>query len=102
MRNHRYGHIQMRNIHRDLVGWLENIIYENNCRLERKEWQSKYNSYVVYGYEPFCADGFEINLLISSHDYSYLNFIKYLYDSHLENIELLNSNLCLEYKEPSF
>ena len=44
----------------------ENVAEENNCRIERKEWKSRYNSYVVYEYEPFCAEGFSINLVISS------------------------------------
>ena len=55
---------------------VEDIAEENNCRIERKEWKSKYNSYVVYDYEPFCSEGFEINILLSSFEMPYLNFIK--------------------------
>ena len=87
----RYNRMEMRNVDRDILPWLEDIIEENNCRLERKEWQSKFNSYVVYDYEPFCADGFEINIVISSRDASYLNFIKYLYDEKVSTIEYLNN-----------
>ena len=64
---------------------------ENNCKIERKEWKSKYNSYVVYDYEPFCSEGFEINILLSSFDISYLNFIKYLYNEKLSTIEYLDN-----------
>ena len=84
-------YLEIKNIHKDIVSWLEDIAEENNCRIERKEWKSKYNSYVVYDYEPFCAEGFEINLLLSSYDISYLNFIKYLYKEKLNTIEYLNS-----------
>ena len=84
-------YLEIKNINRDIVEWVENITEENNCRIERKEWKSKYNSYVVYDYEPFCSDGFEINLLISSIDISYLNFIKYLYNEKINTIEYLNS-----------
>ncbi len=87
----RYNRMEMRNVDRDILPWLEDIIEENNCRLERKEWQSKFNSYVVYDYEPFCADGFEINIVVSSRDASYLNFIKYLYDEKVSTIEYLNN-----------
>jgi len=87
----RYARLEMKNIDRELLPWLEDIIDENYARLERKEWKSKYNSYVVYDYEPFCADGFEINLIISSKDSSFLNFIKYLYDEKVSTIEYLNS-----------
>lgn len=87
----RYGHMELKNVNKEIVSWLEDIIEENNSRIERKEWKSKYNSYVVYDYEPFCSDGFEINLLVSSYDYSYLNFIKYLYEEKINTIEYLNN-----------
>lgn len=83
--------MELKNVNKDIVSWLEDIIEENNSRIERKEWKSKYNSYVVYDYEPFCSDGFEINLLVSSYDYSYLNFIKYLYEEKVNTIEYLNN-----------
>ena len=88
---HRYARLEMKNIDQELLPWLEDIIDENYARLERKEWKSKYNSYVVYEYEPFCTDGFEINLVISSNDSSFLSFIKYLYDEKVSTIEYLNS-----------
>lgn len=84
-------YMEIKNINRDIVDWIENVAEENNCRIERKEWKSKYNSYVVYDYEPFCSEGFEINLLLSSFDISYLNFIKYLYNQKLCTIEYLNN-----------
>lgn len=87
----KYAKLEMKNIDQELLPWLEDIIDENYGRLERKEWKSKYNSYVVYDYEPFCTDGFEINLIISSKDSSFLNFIKYLYDEKVSTIEYLNN-----------
>ena len=83
--------LELKNINKDMVTWLEDITYENNSRIERKEWKSKYNSYVVYDYEPFCSEGFEINILLSSFDMSYLNFIKYLYNEKLSTIEYLEN-----------
>lgn len=91
MRKNQKKYLEIKNINKDIVEWLENIADENNCRIERKEWKSKYNSYVVYDYEPFCSEGFEINLLFSSKEVSYLNFIKYLYREKLNTIEYLNS-----------
>lgn len=87
----RYNRMEMKNVNKDMVAWLEDIVEENNSRIERKEWKSKYNSYVVYDYEPFCTDGFEINLVITSYDAAYLSFIKYLYDEKISTIEYLNS-----------
>ena len=87
----KYSRLEMKNVNKDIVAWLEDIVEENNSRIERKEWKSKYNSYVVYDYEPFCTDGFEINLVITSHNIAYLNFIKYLYEEKISTIEYLNS-----------
>ena len=87
----KYNRMEMKNVNKDILAWLEDIIEENYSRVERKEWKSKYNSYVVYDYEPFCTDGFEINLVITSHNMAYLNFIKYLYDEKISTIEYLNS-----------
>ena len=83
--------LEIKNINRNIIDWLEDIIEENNARIERKEWKSKYNSYVIYDYEPFCTDGFEINLVITSYDASYLNFIKYLYEEKISTIKYLNN-----------
>ena len=91
MENFQNKYMEIKNINKDIVTWVENIAEENNCRIERKEWKSKYNSYVVYDYEPFCSEGFEINILLSSFDVSYLNFIKYLYNEKLSTIEYLDN-----------
>ena len=88
-------YLEVKNINKDIVDWFEDIVDENNCKIERKEWKSKYNSYVVYDYEPFCSEGFEINILLSSSDISYLNFIKYLYNEKLSTIEYLNN--CIKH-----
>ena len=84
-------YLEIKNINRDIADWIENIAEENNCRVERKEWKSKYNSYVVYDYEPFCSEGFEINMLLSAKEISSLNFIKYLYKEKLATIDYLNN-----------
>ena len=84
-------YLEIKNINKDIVDWVEGVAEENNCKVERKEWKSKYNSYVVYDYEPFCSEGFEINILLSSFDISYLNFIKYLYHEKLSTIEYLDN-----------
>ena len=71
--------IEFNNISKEILPWLEDVTAETNCKIERKEWKSKYNSYVIYDYEPFCSDGFEINLVVSSTSRAHLDFLKYLY-----------------------
>lgn len=76
-------------VKQDLLKWLENIIVENNCKIEKKEWKSKYNNYVIYEYEPFCSDGFSINILISSNSYEHINFVRYLYENKVNVLNYL-------------
>ena len=68
---------------------IENIVIENNCRIEKKEWKSKYNNYVIYEYEPFCSDGFSINILISSNSFEHINFVRYLYENKVNILNYL-------------
>ncbi|MCQ2957442.1 MAG: hypothetical protein MJ180_00905 [Candidatus Gastranaerophilales bacterium] len=77
------------NVPKELISWFDDIVYENNCCLEKKEWKSKYNSYVVYDYEPFCSDGFEINIVISSVSLQNIGFIKYLYTKRRKLLDYL-------------
>ena len=86
-----YNRLEMKNVDKNILPWFEDIIDENNCRIERKEWKSKYNSYVTYDYEPFCSEGFEINVIVSARDLGYLNFFKYLYTEKVNTIDFLNN-----------
>ena len=70
---------EFKNVSKDLLPWLENLAWECRCKIEKKEWKSKYNNYVIYDYEPFCSDGFEINITLSSRQDEYLNFVRYLF-----------------------
>lgn len=80
------------NINPDLIEYLENLCNEIGCRISRKEWKSKYNSYVVYDYEPFCSDGFIVNFEIQGIG-NRLTFISYLYEKRCEVVNFLNKYL---------
>ena len=84
-------YLEFKNISKNIIDWFENIAEENNCHIEKKEWKSKYNNYVIYDYEPFCSEGFEINVLLSSIDMTYLNFVKFLYDEKINTLNFLNN-----------
>lgn len=83
--------MEFKNVSKEVVPWLEKIVSEYRCKIEKKEWKSKYNHYVVYDYEPFCSDGFEINVTISSREIEFLNFVRYLYEMKVAAIKHLNN-----------
>lgn len=84
--------VEYTNVGRGYIGILEDILDSLDIRITRKEWKSKYNSYVVYDYEPFCADGFQINIQCSSPSYERLSFATYLYQERIKKIEALEDN----------
>ena len=87
--------MEFRDVNKEFLPWLEDLALEYHCRVEKKEWRSKYNNYVVYDYEPFCSDGFEISLTISSKSVCFLNFVRYLYENKLQKIGYLKACLNL-------
>lgn len=86
---------EFKNVAKESLQWLENLAWEYKCKIEKKEWKSKYNNYVIYDYEPFCADGFEINLTLSSKQIEYLNFVRFLYENKIQKIGYLKNCLSL-------
>ncbi len=54
----------------------------HNIKEIKKEWRSRYSSYVVCDYEPFCPDGFEILVTVIGKKEDVL-FTEYLYSKML-------------------
>lgn len=67
-------------------------LQEELCFDMEKAWKSKYNSYVVYDYEPFCSDGFEIrvNFIGEKH---IIKYVEYLLSQRREQIGFLENLL---------
>ena len=74
------------------ANFVEDILIENKIEY-KKEWRSKYNSYILYDYEPFATEGFMPELtfaILNRND----EFICYLIKKRLNNIKQLEK--CLE------
>lgn len=67
---------------------IEDIIKENYCKIRGKFWQSQYNSYVIYDYEPLCSEGFILKFEIVG-NINKLKFLKVLIEQRLERIQQL-------------
>ena len=81
--------MEFKNVKKTMLDWLEDTAQEYHCKVEKKEWKSKYNHYVVYDYEPFCSEGFEIIVTVSSKYPQFLNFVRYLYELKMQTINYL-------------
>lgn len=89
--------IKIKDIRKEDIPYIKNLCEENNCELSL-EWKSKYNNYVVYDYEPFCSEGFEINAYIENKNFANAKFVEYLYNRRVEKINELNAVLNNEVK----
>ena len=77
------------NVSKEKLPWFKEVVTQEGAIIESQLYKSKYNSYVVYDYEPFCSDGFTISIEISAPTKNHLKFIKYLYENQINNIEYL-------------
>ncbi len=82
-------YMEIKNVKKNVLDWLEETAEEYHCKIEKKEWKSKYNHYVIYDYEPFCSEGFEIIVTMSSKCPNFLNFVRYLYELKMQTINYL-------------
>ena len=63
---------------------VKEILDENTCRITKQVWQSKYNSYVVYDYKPFCSNGFNVSLHCMGEEHI-LDYASWLIAKRLED-----------------
>ena len=56
------------------------------------EWQSKYNKYVKYDYEPFIIDGFMKHRRLEFKSEEHIKFFLYLLNNYIDNIKQLQIN----------
>jgi len=70
---------------------VENMCNELNISEYIVYYQSRYNSYVRYDYEPFCADGFDVEFHFELNKYNIdrIKFMHFVYGQHLRNLEYL-------------
>jgi len=85
--------IQIKVPNKECANYLVKLVGDEKAHIDSVKWHSRYNSYVVYEYEPFCSEGFDIIVSISSDDLNTLDFIKYIYDKRQAAIDTL-SNMC--------
>ena len=78
----------------ELQQFAYDLIKETKCKIVLEEWHSNYNSYVVYDYEPFCADGFTHKITLGARTENDLNFFMHLFKERVEAVQHLNK--CLE------
>lgn len=71
---------------------IQDLLGELNLIVDNKIWKSKYNKYVTYDYEPFCVAGFLVEYYIQG-DNAKLDYLKYVIDKRVENIEVLDTIL---------
>lgn len=92
--------LKINNIEPEYLDIINKNICAFDCTIQNISWKSKYNSYVVYDFKPFCSDGFEINIIIQSENKDNLLAFKHYYNKKVSTINYLNNCYRLEsYKK---
>ena len=68
---------------------VEKLLNEFTAMEVFKRWRSKYNSYVVYDYEPFCTEGFDVIYEIKTENISKLRFIERILTNSFKRVKQL-------------
>lgn len=87
----------------DITNNVLSLIEDKYIKDTKTYWQSKYNNYVCYDYEPFCTEGFNIKTDILFTSYNYMQYAKYLIEKFMANVDTLersfNLNMDMRLKE---
>lgn len=78
----------------ETVNYITTTIYALNGSIEHVSWQSKYNNYVIYDHEPFCADGFKFVIALKEGNV-HNEFILFHLTQQLNSVEHLEKCLSI-------
>ena len=67
---------------------VDRYIDETGVQVKRY-WNSKYNNFVSYDYEPFCVEGFNICTVFEFNTYNKREWCKFLMERHIKRISEL-------------
>ena len=81
---------------------FEYCVREVNGNINEKIWQSLYNSYITYDYEPTCLDGLVLNLDVSFPTDFHRLFFEQLYKGIAGNVNYLEKCLKVSSLENDF
>lgn len=79
-----------------LVSDIENLITETHGTILKKHFQSIYNSYVDYEYEPFTTGGFKLYYDLSFKNETFEQFFEYLLQDRIDALNSLNKQFAME------
>lgn len=79
---------------KETVDYVNTTINAFKGHIDSMEWQSKHNIYIVYDYEPFVAQDFNLTITLKK-DNVYNEFILFHLTQQLNNIEHLETCLNL-------
>ena len=79
-----------------LVNDIENLITETDGIILKRHFQSIYNSYVEYEYEPFTTGGFKLYYDLSFENETSEQFFEYLLQDRVDTLNDLNRQFTLE------
>lgn len=79
-----------------LADRVERLLDEFNYVNCNRYWQSKYNNYVSYDYEPFCVEGFNLGFNLEFRTNEKAQYFLYLINREFESLIKLEKDFKLD------
>ena len=68
---------------------VADLLSSYNINISSEKWQSKFNDFAVYDYEPWAVDGFNYEMYFDNESEEIFNFAAFLITTYLERVEHL-------------
>ena len=76
-------------VNRSMADKIKEIAKDTGVTVSIK-WVSIYNRTVIYDYEPFTAEGYDLAIEVEGKDRGYVDFFEYLYNKAVIDINTIN------------
>lgn len=74
-----------------LLSWIENVVEETNCSIEKTEWRNKFDEKICYTHRPENPDEYEITITLKSESKHNIDFVEYLVENKIKAVNYLKN-----------
>lgn len=74
-----------------LTSWLEAVVEESESKIQKTEWQNKFDDKICYTHRPENPEEYELMITVCSKSKNILEFIEYLVENKMKAIDYLKN-----------
>lgn len=74
-----------------LLKWIEDVVEETNCTIDKTEWRNKFDDKICYTHCPENPEEYEISITLKSESKHNIDFVEYLVENKLKAVSYLKN-----------